>query len=580
MLAFAAMNWRRLTGLALTAALAGCAPPRKVEHDLAALLPIAEAGQRVRAGRGSLFLPAGAEAAFYLDLPGESELSLTGVSVRGAAAASLTVTVQEEGKAEEILETIAAGTRSVEVELPGQGHHLVRLALRSDGGGLLLGRPRVISEARAIIPAIIPAPLKKPKARPNVIVYLVDTLRADHLGCYGYPKPVSPHLDRFAEGATLFETAIAQAPWTRPSVTSILTGLGPLEHGVRTLEDRLPDAADTLAEKLRAAGYRTAAFSTNLHVTADTGLAQGFDDFFLSPQEDSAAVNRRVLAWLDGHLDGHRGPERGAEPFFLYIHTLDPHAPFTPPPDLRRRFAPAAPPQAGTVESLRRIYSVRGPRRVARIAEVAPLYDAEIAANDRSFGALLAALKERKLFEESLIVFVSDHGEALGEHQDFGHARSLYADQLDVPLVVKLPLQARGERVSRLAQHVDLLPTVLAAAGLPPATGLPGADLFGPAGEREPAAFSHLSYSGREGMSVVFDGWKRIEPWSRKLGERPELYRGGDESRDLAGENPVRNGFLGSLLRAEKLRGRHGLRPEEAGMDEETRRGLEALGYL
>jgi len=570
-LAFAAMIRgrirRTLTALALSVALAGCRPPRQVEHDLAALLPIAEAGPGVRAGRGSLFLPAGAEAAFYLDLPGESELSLTGVSVRGAAAASLTVTVQEEGKAKEVLETIAAGTRAVEVELPGQGRHLLRLALRAKGN-LLLGKPRVISEARTAPPA----PPKKAKTRPNVIVYLVDTLRADHLGCYGYPKPVSPYLDRFAEGATLFETAIAQAPWTRPSVASILTGLGPLEHGVRTLEDRLPDAADTLAEKLRAAGYRTAAFSTNWHVTADTGLAQGFDDFFLSPQEDSAAVNRRVLAWLDGYEE--------ARPFFLYIHTLDPHAPYAPPPDLRRRFAPAARPQAGTAESLKRIYAVRGKRRAERIAEVAPLYDAEIAANDRSFGALLSALKERKLFEDSLIVFVSDHGEALGEHQDFGHARSLYADQLDVPLVVKLPLQSRGERVSRLAQHVDLLPTVLAAVGLPPASDLPGANLFNPAGEREPAAFSHLSYSGREGMSVVFDGWKRIEPWSRKLGERPELYRRGDERRDLAAENPVRSGFLDSLLRAEKLRGRHGLRPEEAGMDEETRRGLEALGYL
>ncbi|MFL6201951.1 MAG: sulfatase [Thermoanaerobaculia bacterium] len=572
MLAFAAMNWRGLTGLALaglsTGVLLGCTPPRQVEHDLAALLPIAEAGQGVRAGRGSLLIPAGTEAAFYLDLPGESELSLTGVSARGAAAASLTVAVQEEGKAEAVLETIAAGTRAVRLDLPGEGRHLLRLALRAKGN-LLLGRPRVISAARATTAAPVP---KRAKTRPNVIVYLVDTLRADHLGCYGYPKPVSPYLDRFAGRATLFETAIAQAPWTRPSVTSVLTGLGPLEHGVRTLEDRLPDAADTLAERLRAAGYRTAAFSTNLHVTADTGLAQGFDDFFLSPQEDSAAINRRVLAWLDGHLD--------AEPFFLYIHTLDPHAPYAPPPDLRQRFAPAARPQAGTVESLRRIYAVRGPRRAARIAEVAPLYDAEIAANDRSFGALLAALRARELFEESLIVFVADHGEALGEHQDFGHAQSLYAEELNVPLVVKLPFQSRGERVSRLAQHVDLLPTVLAAAGLPPASGLPGADLFGPAGEREPAAFSHLSYSGREGMSVVFDGWKRIEPWSRKLGERPELYRRGNERKDLAAENPVRNGFLGSLLRAEKLRGRHGLRPEEAGMDEETRRGLEALGYL
>lgn len=561
MLAFPAMAWRTLLGLALAAALAGCSPPRQVEHDLAALLPAAEADEGVQAGRGTLFLPPDTEAVYHLDLPGESELALTGVSGR------LTVEIQEEGAAERVLESVAAGT----VELPGEGRHLLRLALRAEGGAVRLARPRVISEA----PAAPPAPVRKAtRTRPNVVIYLVDTLRADRLGCYGYPRPVSPHLDNFAKGATLFETAIAQAPWTRPSVASVLTGMNPLEHGVRTLEARLPDAAETLPERLRAAGYRTAAFSTNWHVGTEAGLAQGFDDFDFSPREpdsDSAAVNRRVLAWLDRY--------QSSEPFFLYIHTLDPHSPYTPPPDLRQRFAAGARPQAGTIEGLRRIYRAKGGRRYALVREVAPLYDAEVAANDRSFGALLSALKERGLFEESLIVFVSDHGEALGEHHDFGHSRSLYAEQLDVPLVVKLPSQTRGERSSRLAQHVDLLPTVLAAAGLPPPSGLRGADLFGPPGEAGPA-FSHLNYNGRVGMSVVFDGWKRIEPWSRRFGSRPELFRMGDEINDLAGKHPVRSGFLDSLLRAEKLRARGGLRPERAGMDEETRRGLEALGYL
>lgn len=549
------MACRTLLGLALV--VVGCSPTRTVEHDLVALLPVAEVDAGIRTGRGTLFLPPGTEAVYYLDLPGESELSLAGVKGR------LTVEVQEEGEAERVLESNAAGT----VELPGDGRHLLRLALRADHGVVRLARPRVISEARADAPVPIP---QKAEARPNVVIYLVDTLRADRLGCYGYPKPTSPHLDRFADGATLFETAIAQAPWTRPSVASILSGLGPLSHGVRTLEDRLPDAAETLAERLRAAGYRTAAFSTNAHIDKDTGFAQGFDDFYFHPQEDSASVSQRVVSWLDAR--------RGTEPFFLYIHTLDPHSPYTPPPDLRRKFAPGARPEAGSLEHVKRIYSVRGKRRAAHIEEVSPLYDAEIAANDRAFGALLSALKERKLFEESLIVFVADHGEALGERGLFGHAQSLYSEELDVPLVVKLPRQTRGERVSHLAQHVDLLPTLLTAAGLSPPAGLPGRDLF--ATERERPAFSHLTYRGREGMSVVFDGWKRIEPWSRKLGKAPMLYREGDELRDLAEGNPVRSGFLGSLLRAEMLRGRQGLRPEQAGLDEESRKELEALGYL
>lgn len=576
------MVWKRTAGLALAATLAACSPspPEKVVHDLVALLPVAEvrrASTQPRAGRGSVFLPFGAEVDYYLDLAGESELSTTGLSVRGATAASLKVTAQVEGEAERLLERIEAGTGAATVELPGEGRRLLRLALRvepADGpraGGVLVSRPAVSSVASEA-EAPEPAPRRQTRARPNVLIYLVDTLRADRLGCYGYPRPVSPHLDRFAQGATLFETAIAQAPWTRPSVASVLTGLGPLAHGVRTLDDRLPSAVETLGERLRAAGYRTAAFSTNWHISADTGFDQGFDDFDFLPQEpDSGPLNRRVLAWLDR--------QQGPEPLFLYVHALDPHAPYTPPPDLRRRFAPEARPQAGSLASLRRIYAVRGPRRLERIAEVSPLYDAEIAANDRSFGALLAALRQRGLFDDTLIVFVSDHGEEFGEHGGFGHARNLFSEVLNVPLVVKLPFQTRGERASRLAQHVDLVPTVLAAAGLPPATGLPGADLFAPGGS-DAAAFSHLSYRGREGMSVVQGEWKRIEPWSRKLGPRPALFRGGDEYEDLAAGNPVRDGFLASLLRGEVLRGRRGLRPEQAGMDEETRRQLEALGYL
>src|SRR5688572_30718498 len=189
MLAFPAMAWRTLLGLALAAGLVGCSPPRKVEHDLAALLPVAEASRGIRAGRGTLFLPAGTEAVYYLDLPGESELSLAGVSGR------LAVEVQEEGEPERVLES---GT----TQLPGEGRHLLRLALRAGGGDVRLARPRVISEARADAPVPVP---KKAESRPNVVIYLVDTLRADRLGCYGYPKPTSPHLDRFAQSATLFE---------------------------------------------------------------------------------------------------------------------------------------------------------------------------------------------------------------------------------------------------------------------------------------------------------------------------------------------------------------------------------------
>lgn len=582
------MTRKVVAWLAVAAAGAACSPPaRDVVTDLSALLPIAEirqpkpAGERPRQGRSSIFLPFGAQVDYFLEVPDKSELLLTGLSVRGAAAGRLAVFAQEDGESARLLGSFESGARETAIKLPGEGRRLLRLALRADAargqrpaaGGLRIARPVVVAPAKSTAGTVRPEPSSPPPPRrPNVIVYLVDTLRADRLGCYGYAKPVSPQLDRFARQATLFETTIAQASWTRPSVASVLTGLGPLAHGVKELEDRLPAKAETLAERLHAAGYRTAAFSTNWHVAAATGFDQGFDDFRFFPKEpDSSTVNRKVLEWIDG--------QRGTEPFFLYIHALDPHAPYTPPPDLRQRFAAGVRPEAGTLETLKEIYRVRRARRKELIAELSPLYDAEVAANDRSFGALLNALRDRKMFDESLVVFVSDHGEELGDHMAIGHARTLYAEVLNIPLVIKRPFQTRGERVDRIAQHLDLVPTILAAAGLPVPASLPGADLFGPTPESR-MAFAHLSYNSRRGMAVVHDGWKWIEPWSRKFAKAPALYRGGDEYADLSARYPVRSGFLASLVRAEALRGGSGLRAEEAKLDEEMLRGLEALGYL
>ena len=241
---------------------------------------------------------------------------------------------------------------------------------------------------------------------PNVIVYLVDTLRADRVGVYagtdGIParpageRSLTPAVDAFAaDGGVVFDEAIAQAPWTRPTVATLLTGLGPLAHGVTTLDDRLADDANTLPEILQDAGYRTAAFSTNWHVTEATGMAQGFDDFiFLPDAVHSRTVARRVVRWLDDR-SGTGG--RANEPFFLYVHTLDPHAPYEPPADLRRRFAPDAPADAGSRAYLERIYGATGPEnaaeRAALMAPIPALYDAEVAGADRGFGELLDALE-------------------------------------------------------------------------------------------------------------------------------------------------------------------------------------------
>jgi arylsulfatase A-like enzyme len=531
----------------------------------------------------SLYLPFGAEVTYYLDLPSAGVLSLGGMKGDGGSEGRLELYAQEEDEEIDDLEPLRPGTGARSIELPGEGEHLLRLTLRAVGerpaatGGLLLEAPAVLAVPRPR--AVAAAPPAKPAAgRPNIILYLVDTLRADHLGCYGSGKPLSPNIDAFAQGATLFEDTIAQAPWTRPSVASILTGLGPLAHGVQELHDRLPDAAVTLPELLRSAGYRTAAFSTNWHVSEEAGLSQGFDDFFFFPEDpQSDEVTRRVVRWLDTN--------GGRSPFFLYVHTIDPHAPYTPPADLRKRFAPSLRLEAGYEYDLKRIETAEGQERAELIAELRPLYDAEVASNDRSFGALMDALRERGVYDDAVILFVADHGEEFNEHGDFGHRNNFFRETLSVPLIVKRPRQTRGERVSRLAQQVDLMPTLLEIAGVRPPDGLPGAGLFrlAASGDDRRRAISHLiSRDRKESICVTQTGWKLVQPLHRDMGPPPELYdrlRDPGERSNRMADDPVRTGHLLSLIRGE-MRSRKGLKAETMKIEGEARKALEALGYL
>ena len=546
-----------------------------------------KAAERAPSQAPALLLPFGTEAGYYFDFEEGGTLSVQGVRGQGNAAGQLQVIAQEDGGREQVLETLKAGSGPRTIELPGSGERLVRLVLRAvpesfgnAGGFLVLGPAvRAIGHAREE-----GARAKPPEERPNVIIYLVDTLRADHVGVLGGGE-LTPNIDDFAEGATVFRNTVAQAPWTKPSVVSIFTGLGPLAHGVQLLDDRLPQEALTVAEMLHASGYRTAGFSTNWHVRGETGLDQGFVFFDFKPDEAASdLLNQRVLRWLDGPRVKEKGP------FFLYVHALDPHAPYTPPADYRKRYAPEVRQEAGYDFDLKRVYLARGKQRREYMAEMSQLYDGEVAFNDHSFGEFLKALRQRGLYDDSLIVLVSDHGEEFDEHGDFGHARNLYNETLNVPLIVKWPGQRRGQVVESLAQHVDLLPTLLQAAGAPMPQGLPGTDLARVAASGDdPEAlsgrrvFSHLNHRGREGVSVVHAGWKLIHPLTRDLAGSPQLHdraRDAHERTNRAADLPVRAGFLGSLIRGEMERSREGLKAERFRIDPETRKALEALGYL
>ena len=553
-------------------------------------------GARVRAAGDQLALPFGSRLAVSLRLPARAVLALEDLRSRNDERGSLRVSLQPEGGAEQEISRLSPRAGRIRVELGNPGVELARVSLTAvadqprhpPGSGLLLRHPRLaVPSAAGPVHALVasaaaaprrPAPRQRPR---NVIVYLVDALRVDHLGCYGYSRPVSPRIDAFARQATRFRHAVAQCSWTRPSVTTVLTGLLPRTHNVHGQRDVLAPDALTLAELLQSAGYRTAGFVTNPNVARSVGLAQGFETYRLLPGHRIAAtdVNALAVEWLDSE-------RKNGQPFFLYLHTVEPHAPYSPPPPFRQRFAAGV--RDATLSRMRTLKRLHDgdlkPNPELRQALI-DLYDAEIAANDAAFGELRDLLVRRGLWEDTMIVFLSDHGEEFLDHGGWEHGRTLHAEMLDVPLIVRIPGAGEGRIVERQVQHADVVPTILEALGLPLPAGVEGrsflASIHGdaaPADEEE--AYSWLDEFGVRASSVTTPAWHLIVAQA-PTAERNLYDRRADpgERRDLEPDRPVRAGFLATRLRIAERPRAGTLRPAEGAMNAELRRRLQALGY-
>jgi len=308
----------------------------------------------------------------------------------------------------------------------------------------------------------------------NVVLVTLDTVRVDHLGCYGRNGDPSPTIDQLAREGVRFEMAIAQAAVTPVSHASILSGLYPQRHGLRVIHAqtgyRLPDTVPTLATILKESGWNTAAFLSSFTVSEHFGLQRGFDVFdtglsaapsrLIAPDEkgfwnwDVGSNQRRsdettdkALAWLQG----------AREPFFLWVHYWDPHDPFVAPPiEVMKRF----PPPDGDTDR----------KRIA-------LYDAEIYFVDLNLRRLLEALEASGNAEHTMVVLTADHGQGLGEHGWWAH-RLLYQEQIHIPLIVKVPGGQSGATVKQLVRSVDIFPTVLQTLGLEIPPGIDGEDLL------------------------------------------------------------------------------------------------------
>ncbi len=351
--------------------------------------------------------------------------------------------------------------------------------------------------------------------RPNILIISVDTLRADHLGCYRYPRLVSPNIDRLAGEGILFEQTLCPLPRTVPALTSLLTGLYPQDHGLRdNLRKALPLEVPTLAEKLRDAGYHTFAVNANGLVHPTRGLHRGFDYYFTPAMDWDRAPFIRTLYdrfvsplsipgergtkahFEEGDEFNRRGLELlrlfpklvGDEPFFCWIHYYDPHMFYSPPPPWNMKFGDAytgpyrMSMHYGLVSKGYMIFRCNMPEGDRQRGE--DLYDGEIGFTDQMVGQLLRTLEQTGQSDKTIIVFTADHGESLGEHDFyFDHGDFLYEPSMHIPLIIRLPGGAEGgKRVERQTTLMDVMPTLLDLAGCDavplPASGYGGRSLL------------------------------------------------------------------------------------------------------
>ncbi len=422
-----------------------------------------------------------------------------------------------------------------------------------------------------------PPAVDVPAPTTNVVLISIDTLRPDHLGCYGYQVPTSPHLDDFCAESVIFRQAIAHAPSTLHSHASIFSSLLPHHHGASWGgKTRLPEEAVTLAEVLQAAGYATAGFAGGGQMDGVFGLDQGFDLYLQPGQERFLGTVRHGIKWLDSTPD---------RPFFLFLHSYEVHHPYTPSPEhlalVGGEYTGGLPDEI-SIEFLRDVNRGDVELEAADLEHIVRTYDAEIRSMDDGFSYLVAALKERDLWDETMIVFTSDHGEEFGEHGVVGwHSHTLFDELLRVPLIIRFPAGEHGGTVVEgLVRSLDIAPTITATVGLTVPDQFDGSDLT--SRMAEPSQPTSLLAIGRmdrprgvERTAVRTERWKMLLP-RRYL---YDLEQDPTEQWDAAlSERSTVQELEASLAAA--LAQRQPLETEQVAPSDATLEELRALGYI
>ena len=560
----------------------------------------------VRSARKRLHLPAGSRLDYYMMLQPASYVEVSGLRRRGDARVHLEVTIESESLDEPIKRELSpsegGGVIQVPVSTPQKGRISFRAVAPPDDElkpGAIVVEDLNLTTDSPVADTPAPQPSDKVMKRPgfNVVVYLIDALRADRLGCYGYERPTSPNIDFFAEEAAVFEHTIAQAAYTRASVPSLLTGTGPRIHGVLTGRSRMRDRIEHLVQLLTRQGYDTRAVLAT-PILNTSGVDRGFGQYSV---ETTDQVLNKAIQWIDERENN--------SPFYLYIHTDEPHAPYRSPDKFRAKLAsnvrePAMPPDR--LAMLQRIHNkLFGEKTALRISlgervwlealsagvldvgdlpdRLSTLYDAEVAHADERFGKLVTALKKRSLFDKTVIVLTSDHGEEFYEHGGWEHERTLYWESVNIPLVIRFPssMGIAGRRIEAYVQGIDVAPTVLATLGAPIPGFMEGDNLLpllrGEEFDEKRRLFSHNG-NVWVGDSVIDYPWKYFE--SQKGRELFHLERDPKEKTSLTSEYPLLAGYYRSLIRARARMTSGGDSAPKVDISPEQLKKLRTLGYM
>jgi len=433
-------------------------------------------------------------------------------------------------------------------------------------------------------PATIPDDPRPVPDGPNLIVISIDTLRPDHLGCYGYDRPTSPALDRLAREGLLFENVSSTSPWTMPAHASLLTGLYPSRHGLKSHKQYLQESAVPLAEILQQQGYVTSAVVNSHYISQRYGFDRGFDDFYYVRENMAQAkpsdVESGAVSWLSKH-DGR--------PFFLFLHYYDVHSDYRSLPEYERMFVrDYIGPVDGSTKQL--IAYRRGKEEISfnqpDIDRLIDLYDAGIRQMDDGIARLIRVLEKNDLLDNTLIVVTSDHGEEFLEHGSVLHGKTHFEELIRVPLILHGPGLPSGHRIKKVASLVDVLPTMLGMLGVASSRDVDGLNLASYWSDDSPDTTDRLVFSEADHNNEHPDMKRAVRRGKFKLhfnrvtreAELFNLDEDPDELKDVASEYPSVAERL--LLELSVFETTHKPGKTLAPLTEEEVERLKSLGYL